>query len=66
MPTGSKLITMTLRPVENGTLDDLLQYMQPGAHVAIGRGLAVIESIAKPGCADAGDAQQVDRGSDRG
>lgn len=45
MDAAQKSITITLKAPKNGTLDDILPFLQPGAHVAAGRGLAVIESV---------------------
>lgn len=45
-------ITLVLRPAEGGTLEHILPFAQLGAHVHIGRGLAVIAGTGE------GDPQQ--------
>jgi len=45
MEASKTRVNLTIRPSQGGTVEALLPFMQPGAHVAIGRGLAVIESV---------------------
>lgn len=46
MAKQEERITLTIRAGDKGSLDALRPFLQPGAHVAIGRGVAVIDSVA--------------------
>lgn len=45
MDHKQRTVTITLKAPHDGSLDSIMPFLQAGAPVAIGRGLAVIESV---------------------